>query len=409
MSTVIEVVIGMSLVFLIAAVGASAINELAEGVLRRRSKYLRVALGRATNTEIVKDLYATKWVRTLMTPMGSLKKAETADSDVELPSYIPSDVFAAAVRELLDNASDWSISALEEFDDTEIAQALASVPDRVRNLLPADLNSMAELRARLQTLAGNEALLSEGQEAIVAAFPPYVFENLDDEARNLQRWYEAIMDRLSGWYKRRTKWWLILWGAFIAVCFNIDSFAITRTLWTDEAVRDAAVATATEYVKDSSTCTVSTDNGEDPFKCVDQVLDQLKDAETLGIPLGWNRWPWQYNASITETIQQPVVDSDGAMIVGKDGDIETKDVTIETLVSDDPRMPADGGEWIMKILGLLGTAVAVSLGAPVWFDILNKFVGFRASGVKPPPGGTSGALDQPAVQTTPGRRSQGQT
>jgi hypothetical protein len=29
------------------------------------------------------------------------------------------------------------------------------------------------------------------------------------------------------------------------------------------------------------------------------------------------------------------------------------------------------------------TAVAVSLGAPFWFDVLNKFIAFRSSG-KPP-------------------------
>lgn len=46
-----------------------------------------------------------------------------------------------------------------------------------------------------------------------------------------------------------------------------------------------------------------------------------------------------------------------------------------------------------RVVGLLVTAVAVSFGAPVWFDLLNKFVNFRAAGVKPQPGGTSGALE----------------
>jgi hypothetical protein len=35
------------------------------------------------------------------------------------------------------------------------------------------------------------------------------------------------------------------------------------------------------------------------------------------------------------------------------------------------------------LLGWLITAFAVSLGAPFWFDLLNKFVNVRASG-KPP-------------------------
>jgi hypothetical protein len=35
------------------------------------------------------------------------------------------------------------------------------------------------------------------------------------------------------------------------------------------------------------------------------------------------------------------------------------------------------------ILGWLITAFAVSLGAPFWFDLLNKFVNIRASGKAP--------------------------
>jgi len=37
-------------------------------------------------------------------------------------------------------------------------------------------------------------------------------------------------------------------------------------------------------------------------------------------------------------------------------------------------------QWLTMILGWLITAFAVSLGAPFWFDLLNKFVNIRASG-----------------------------
>jgi hypothetical protein len=36
----------------------------------------------------------------------------------------------------------------------------------------------------------------------------------------------------------------------------------------------------------------------------------------------------------------------------------------------------------MKLLGLLLTALAIALGAPFWFDLLNKFIVLRSS-VKP--------------------------
>jgi hypothetical protein len=40
-------------------------------------------------------------------------------------------------------------------------------------------------------------------------------------------------------------------------------------------------------------------------------------------------------------------------------------------------------QWLTMILGWLITAFAVSLGAPFWFDLLNKFINVRASGKAP--------------------------
>lgn len=44
---------------------------------------------------------------------------------------------------------------------------------------------------------------------------------------------------------------------------------------------------------------------------------------------------------------------------------------------DDPARLA--GRWALKLLGLFATALATSLGAPFWFDLLKKFVGAPAS------------------------------
>jgi hypothetical protein len=45
--------------------------------------------------------------------------------------------------------------------------------------------------------------------------------------------------------------------------------------------------------------------------------------------------------------------------------------------------PADAGAWVIKLLGLLLTSIAVSLGAPFWFGVLNKIVNIRAAGPSP--------------------------
>ena len=40
-------------------------------------------------------------------------------------------------------------------------------------------------------------------------------------------------------------------------------------------------------------------------------------------------------------------------------------------------------DWVSKIAGLALTALAVSLGAPFWFDLLNRLTNIRAAGPKP--------------------------
>lgn len=46
-------------------------------------------------------------------------------------------------------------------------------------------------------------------------------------------------------------------------------------------------------------------------------------------------------------------------------------------------LPSYGGGWLNKLAGLALTAFAVSLGAPFWFDLLNRFVTIRAGGRSP--------------------------
>jgi hypothetical protein len=54
--------------------------------------------------------------------------------------------------------------------------------------------------------------------------------------------------------------------------------------------------------------------------------------------------------------------------------------------------------WLYKIVGWLTTALAISLGATFWFDILKKLINIRAAGPTPaPPPMTTTTV----TQTTP--------
>jgi hypothetical protein len=78
------------------------------------------------------------------------------------------------------------------------------------------------------------------------------------------------------------------------------------------------------------------------FKQVENAVGGLGD---LGIPLGWTD---PFNAS-----KKLICTSRGWLIMAT------------------------------KLLGLLLTAFAASLGAPFWFDVLNKFMSVRSAGKAP--------------------------
>lgn len=144
--------------------------------------------------------------------------------------------------------------------------------------------------------------------------------------QNVEHWFSDGMDRFAGWYKRWTQWLSLLVAAIVVVLANADTIKVARTLLHDDTFRGAVVSAAETAIQNK-----------------DAEKDLLQQAESLGLPFGW-----------TATL-----------------DIDKKDAG--TIFAS----------CLMKIVGLGVSILAVSLGAPFWFDVLSKIVNVRATG-KPP-------------------------
>lgn len=161
----------------------------------------------------------------------------------------------------------------------------------------------------------------------------------------IEQWYDGTMDRVNGLYKRRTQMWLVILGMLLAVIFNANLFNVTQKLWTSKDTRDAVTATAQMYsCKDKENCTLP-----DYATARKDIEDKLGDQ----LPLGYT-WKeiadyWQRHADLEQRGYVGVL-----------------------------------GHWGYNFAGWLLTAIAVSLGAPFWFDLLNKLVNLRLAGLKPP-------------------------
>ena len=165
--------------------------------------------------------------------------------------------------------------------------------------------------------------------------------NVDVFKGKVKWWYNDVMDRASGWYKRYTQKILVGVGFLIALIFNADTLAIYERLENDPDTLQKVVNLAEDFVDSKDTFDVVT-AGDPEFEASLAKLKGLVDnqIETVRSPLGlgWKNVVWE--------------------------EVGWYDV-------------------VTKILGWIVTALAVSLGAPFWFDLLRKLVNIRTSGKKP--------------------------
>jgi hypothetical protein len=164
----------------------------------------------------------------------------------------------------------------------------------------------------------------------------------------VEGWYDDAMQRVSGWYRRRMH--LLMWvvAGVIVLALNVDTIRIADHLWKDRTIR-AAVIARTQHPAAGET-----------NPSVTNVAVSVDKLQQLKLPIGW----W----------------------------IEER--------------PHGGGNWatlvILKTLGLLMTAAAMTLGAPFWFDLLGKVARVRSAGQIPVSTGTQQpVIWEPAPVTAP--------
>jgi hypothetical protein len=148
---------------------------------------------------------------------------------------------------------------------------------------------------------------------------------------NVEAWFDSGMDRVSGGYKRSTQWMLFVIAVVVAIALNVNTLAIVNHLYRDTAARAALVARAQAVAPDAT----------GPNRTYPEIRNELSG---LNLPIGW-------------TVGLP-------QLATVPGQTERR------------------ADWFQAILGWLITAFAATLGAPFWFDVLNKVMVIRST-VKP--------------------------
>lgn len=169
---------------------------------------------------------------------------------------------------------------------------------------------------------------------------------------DLAKWFDQYMERVSGWYKRKAQVIALVLGLTLAAILNVDSLTIANTLLANPTLRNSVAQVATDYVKnppDMGTSGIATTVPVTDTHYLAGKITQIASLQgklaSLNLPILW--------------------------------------VAADDKAADPREVPSDPAGWLYKILGLLVTGVLVSLGAPFWFDLLNRFANLRAAGAPP--------------------------
>jgi hypothetical protein len=182
--------------------------------------------------------------------------------------------------------------------------------------------------------------------------------DIEKARTTLATWCDDAMDRLGGVYKDNARKIGIIVGFLLALLINADTVFVGAQLWSDSSLQASLSASAAGIVA-----------RHDPAKQDPSMKALQSDVNDLQIlPVGWyakNLPGFTWHKAPAPKKGQPVdPNADGNPQFWTD-------------------VGWDGVLGLLKVIGLLMTGLALSLGAPFWFDTLNKIVNIRAAGPKP--------------------------
>jgi len=180
---------------------------------------------------------------------------------------------------------------------------------------------------------------------------------------NVAAWFDNSMDRVSGVYKRQVKQISFFIGLLLVIVIDADTLKVGRSLWNDASLRAGMVQTASSFLTsstpadaaaeagttstDQQTGSATTPRGKQKSKVdtrLEDAIQRVANAEhqLRPLPLGWS---WR---SIPSEVSWALLFN-----------------------------------VLAKVIGLFLTTIAISLGAPFWFDLLSLFMRVRGTGQKP--------------------------
>ena len=315
-SQILDVAIGLALMFLFQSILISGINDLLVSLLSVRGKILKTFLISALKSKDAKD---TLFVQISTSPfINSLKRNN------KFPAEITSRNFSDAIIELIIRED-----ASKEPYINKIKNNIETLPDsEFKSILITRLNESGDNYEKFKT--------------------------------SIENWFDDYMDRISRWYKKRVTYIMYFFAFVTTMALNVDALFVMNELWKNPKLRESAVMMSENVVKKNfneitkkkytGLLTDSSDIKDTINVALNQVTDNYQNLHILDFPI---TWAYAYQLQY-----------------GKEEPLESRSLLYKL-------------QWtskqltLEKLLGFIITTLAVSIGAPIWYDIIKKLVSAR--------------------------------
>ncbi len=308
-STTLDIVIGLVLVYLLYSLLVTILGELVATWIGIRARLLSRAIVNMLNDDF--DLEKTNFIRRACRVIDHLRRSFFITEPVSFvtslagkfynhpsmkylstgktpglfseskgkPSYISNRNFSETLVHIIRDEGNGNT------DELKISSALQIITDAIEQKAKAKANGSplpaVPLNAEPETFKHINNLWIDAKGDVE------VFK------KNLEKWFDDTMDRVTGWFKRRMKLILFVLGFLIAMSFNVNSIGIVRHLSKDKDARNQLVAMGVAMAHDTarySKGVMQHDTGlskgllDTAYHKVEKDID---DANQI-LALGWN-------------------------------------------------------------------------------------------------------------------------
>lgn len=355
--TVLDVFISLVFIYLLYSLFAMTVIEFITSSFGSRSKNLQTGIDRL----LADDNQSSKWNHTFLNLFYSFSTNAFTQFFYKhpsikylghkgintKPSYISANRFSSTLVDILkkgyheestDNISA-SLGQILPFDLSELEARIDQLKADLKDLKSKPSSSSFEIEATQEELDFLKNDLQKRLQRFGESFQEdlnigpdtkYQLSSLWNKSENdiekfqslINHWFEEQMDRISGWYKRKVTFLTFLVGFIIAALFNVDTIHLVKDLSQNETMRTLLVDSAQEFIANN------------PDGITENMASEQRD----------------YISSVKKEMDQ---------------------YTSVLSNNKEDNFPA--------ILGWLISAFAFSLGAPFWFDLLNKLMKVRPS------------------------------